>query len=157
MLQHYEAPGYASEIVSIRQDVTHAAIPATLIKRPNPYRKSHCPCDDSHIAESSFNSPAFSEDYSSERCEGDSGLTRFNSQSANVALHTEALNAPPQYGSVYDGATANGKSCQINGDIGEGLFTLERHRYYKITATDSSLQINGNVTSDNLSFLSTRR
>ena len=93
----------------------------------------------------------------SERNENDSVLTGANSQSAGNTLHAEVLSESSQHGSVYDGATANGQSCQINGDIGFGLSPLEKHCYYKITATDSSLQINGNIASDNLSFLYSRR
>ncbi|MCJ1385074.1 hypothetical protein MMC17_008192 [Xylographa soralifera] len=142
---------------SIQYDAFQAATPVDPIERPNPDIESQSSCDDIPIEEPSLNSPASSEDYSSERSEDDSVLTGVNSHSAKVALHTDTLNESPQYGSVYDGAIANGKSCQINGDIGAGLFPLEKHRYYKIIATDSSLQINGNVTSDALSFLSIRR
>lgn len=91
------------------------------------------------------------------RSEFDSDITRVNSQSAGILLNAEGPGESRAVGSFYDGATASGQSCQINGDIGAGLFPMEKHRYYKITARDSSLQINGNITSDDLSFLSFRR
>ena len=76
----------------------------------------------------------------------------------NVTRQLQQKSSRPEVfksGNIYEDLYTSGRACQINGDISEGSTQLRKHRYFHVTATGSSLQINGNIDSSSLIFLST--